>query len=115
MADFSRPREAVRPLTSVLLYLSMVVPGAALIVAAIAPVSRYVGRPELVVVQLLVGAVFGALFALGAVVGAVGFLLVARYVVPRAELEACFVWRETSVVTRWSAALFRALCPEPRV
>ena len=90
----------------------MASPGAALILAAVVPVSRYVVRPELVLVQLLVGAVFSGLFVLGAVVGAAGFLLVARHVVPRAELEACFVWPETSVVTRLFASLFRALCPE---
>jgi len=113
VAQHSNRRASVRPLTSVLLFLSMVTPGAALILAAVAPVSRYVVRPELVLVQLLVGAVFSGLFALGAVVGAAGFLLVARHIVPRAELEACFVWPQTSVVTRFFASLFRALCPEP--
>jgi hypothetical protein len=98
----------------VLLFVSMVVPGAVLILAATVPVSRSLPRPGLFG-HLLVGTMFVALFTLGTIVGAAGFLFVARYVVSRAELEMCFVRPGLSVISRLFAALFRALCPQPRV
>jgi hypothetical protein len=96
------------------MYVCMVAPGAGLIIVASALIGRYgPARPD-PVAMVVIDAIFVALFFGGSLMGAAAFLLVARHVVPRTELERWFVRPESHVVARIFAALFRALCPEPR-